>query len=665
MVIIYPKRLLAAGRMRLEKMKVCLKFDKKNVIRLLIAEILAAVMFLTVGFRWWVLLLYGILYFGIKSLRVDLDERLSWLFAGLMFAVGAMVSTFSIQHLLLERELFVKTTTEKMALNICCCLVFYLVIQIFTNNAALTCIISHLFFVIIGFVDYFVYEFRQNEFTFSDFRSISTGLSVAGNYQLRLNEEGCYIIFACALFIALVRKFDVTFKRVWRMRAMTFSLAALFSTIVSFHAVGLSTETWEKKGTYRNGYVLNFVLSIRDSFVRAPQGYSEELIENLEKQYATKAADSQEDKEPAIIVIMSESFADLSVIGEMETNVALTPFMDSMSENTMKGYALSSVFGAKTPNSEWEYLTGNTMAFLPAGSVVYQQYLSDTPASLVSTLKSRGYTCVAMHPYYATGWSRNIIYPKIGYDEMYFIDAFDKNKILRNYITDEELYSKIIDRYEKTTNKEKLFIMGISMQNHGGYTTSYENFDEDVYKTGRSYSDANQYLSLVHESDRALRDFIAYFEEVDEPVEIVFFGDHQPSLSEDFYVLLNGKGLSGLTEEELQNLYTVPFFIWTNYDSKEECVELTSLNYLSTLTLERAGIELPPYNRFLSDMSGSVCAINSRGFYSVKDGMYKKFDEADAGEEEWIQKYESLQYNSMFDSKKRSDTFFPYYKQAE
>lgn len=302
------------------------------------------------------------------------------------------------------------------------------------------------------------------------------------------------------------------------------------------------------------------------------------------------------------------------------------------------------------------------MAFLPAGSVVYQQYLSDTPASIVSTLKNEGYTCVAMHPYYETGWSRNIIYPEIGYDEMYFIDAFDKNKILRNYITDEEFYSKIIDRYEKTTNQEKLFIMGISMQNHGGYTTAYENFKEDVCKTGRSYTDVNQYLSLVHESDRALKDFIEYFEGVDEPVEIVFFGDHQPSLSEDFYVLLNGKGLSGLNENELQNLYTVPFFIWTNYESTEEYVELTSLNYLSTLTLERAGIELPPYNRFLSEMRDSVSAINARGFYSVRDGIYKHIDEADGEEEEWIQMYESLQYNSMFDKKNRSDIFFPYYK---
>lgn len=129
---------------------------------------------------------------------------------------------------------------------------------------------------------------------------------------------------------------------------------------------------------------------------------------------------------------MNESFADLSVVGDFETNTQVTPFMDSLSENTLKGYALSSVYGAKTPNSEWEFETGNSMAFLPDGSVVYQQYINDDPTSIVSNLKNIGYTTVAMHPYYATGWSRNKVYPHLGYDETYFIDDFDQTKILRN-----------------------------------------------------------------------------------------------------------------------------------------------------------------------------------------------------------------------------------------
>ena len=179
----------------------------------------------------------------------------------------------------------------------------------------------------------------------------------------------------------------------------------------------------------------------------------------------------------------------------------------------------------------------------------------------------------------------------------------------------------------------------------------------------RDRADVNQYLSLIHESDSALEYLISYFEKVDDPVEIVFFGDHQPSLSSSFYPYLNGKGLGGLTLSELENLYTVPFFIWTNYDSDKESVELTSLNYLSTLALERAGIALPAYNQFLADMMEEIPAINSRGFYSKSLGRFFHVEDAAGEDAKWLKNYEILQYNNMFDKRNKSELFFPYLKQ--
>ena len=656
-----PGILLYGNGMKVE-FKIKLEYDKKNNIRAAIAIILAIVMYVTIGFHIGVLIAYGLLYYLIKSLKIDLDQRCPWLWTAILFVSGAIFTTFSIQYMLLDSELFQRMSDLKWVLNVLCCLVVYLVVQLFTNNAGLSCIISHTSLLSFAFINYFVYLFRGNEFTFSDIRSIGTGLSVAGNYKLQLNDRGAYAIFGAALFIAFVRKCHVKFARAWQMRIIDAMLAAICVIIVGMAAYDVNTETWEQKGTYRNGYILNYILGIRDSFIAQPDGYSEEAIQKLEKKYSSNDKDySKTDvKDPTIIVIMNESFSDLSVLGDLQTNIPLTPFIDSLKENTTKGYALSSVFGAKTPNSEWEYLTGNSMAFLPAGSVVYQQYISDTPTSIVSNLKDDGYTCVAMHPYYETGWSRNQVYPKIGYDEMHFIDDFDQTKILREYITDQELYDKIIQRYESRGANEKLYLRGITMQNHGGYGEPYDNFYEGCYKIGRSYTDANQYLSLVHESDKAVKNLIEYFSKVDDPVEIVFFGDHQPSLNSNFYPLLNGKGMSGLTEDELEALYTVPFFIWTNYDTPEETVDITSLNFLSTMTLERAGIELPAYNKFLADMMETVPAVNSRGYYSKEKQCYQHIDDATGEEAEWIKNYHMLQYNSMFDKKGRSNLFFPY-----
>ena len=649
------------------KFKIRLEYDWKNNIRASIAIALAVLLYATVGYHPAALLVFGAAYYLIKTLHLELDERLPWLWTGLLFVGGAVLSTFSVQYLLLDAQLFARLSTEKWLLNILCVLVVYLLIQLFTGNSSVSCIIASVSLLVLAFINYFVYLFRGNEFSIADIRAVGTGLSVASTYALRLNDRGVYVLLAETLFIALVRKCEIRFQGRWHMRLIDFLLGALCCIAVVLNAGNVNTETWEQKGTYLNGYVLNFALGVRDSFVRPPEGYSAEAVEELEQQYGEDAeAYCQPDKrDPTIIVIMNESFADLHTIGDFETNRPLTPFIDSLKENTVKGYALSSVFGAKTPNSEWEFLSGNSMAFLPTGSVVYQQYMNSTPASLVSNLKERGYTCVAMHPYYATGWSRNQVYPDLGYDEMHFIDDFDQTKLLREYITDEELYDKIIDRYENRGRKEKLYLMGITMQNHGGYGQAYDNFDEECFKIGRSYTDANQYFSLIHESDKAVEKLISYFSGEEDPVEIVFFGDHQPSLCSSFYPLLNNKGLSGLTEDELENLYKVPFFIWTNYDTPEEEVDITSLNFLSTMTLERAGIALAPYNRFLSEMQKTVPAINSRGYYSKEAGKFLHLEEAEGEEAEWIRRYRILQYNSMFDKKGRSSLFFPYYGQKE
>lgn len=655
-------------------MKIKFSLEKENIIRTVTAAILAGVLCFQTGIPVYVLSVFIALYFGIKSMEIELNPKLSALWAVFLVGSSSIFTVYHVQYLLLDAELRAKISDEKMFLNALCCLVVFLVMQAVTNNVGLGCMISHIFLMLLAGVNYFVYLFRGNEFIFSDLKSIQTGLSVAGNYEFVLDDRAGYVILLSALYVALLRKVHVTFeKRLW-MTAVCISLAVLGCVYVGEKSTFIVTETWEQKGSYRNGYVLNFVLSIRDCFIAEPEGYSEEEIAALEEQYAAEDSAQMEDtlagvgrpeKKPTIIVVMSESYADLSVVGDFSTNREATPFYDSLTENTMKGYALSSVFGAKTPNSEWEFMTGNSMAFLPGGSVVYQQYITDQPTSIVSNLKNEGYTCVAMHPYYDTGWSRNTVYPNLGFDEMYFLDDFDQTKLMREYVADRELYESIIERYESRPANEDLFIMSISMQNHGGYTEKYANFQEEVRMLGLNYPDVNQYLSLVHESDKALEYLITYFQNVDEPVEIVFFGDHQPSLSSSFYPYLNGKGLSGLTTDELQALYTVPFFIWTNYETSEETVDITSLNFLSSLALERSGLPLPAYNRFLLDLMEEIPAINSRGYYSKSAGRFVHLEDAQGKESEWMKQYEMLQYNSMFDKRGQSELFFPYLKEEQ
>ena len=643
-------------------MKIRLKFEKEDIYWIIIMAALSVVLYAQMSFSWVALVGFLGAYTAIKWLVIEWKESLAWLWTTVAIALSSIFSIHMVQYLLLSEELRAKIKDDKLWLNIVCAMVLYSGVQVLTNHVGLTCFISHTALMLLAAVNYFIFMFRGNEFIFSDIRSAATGLSVAGNYTFTIDNRAVYVIMLSVLFTALVHKCNISFKEKKHklfMRAVCVGAALIGSIYVGAQTADTVTETWEQKGTYRNGYILNFILSIRDYFVQPPEGYSVEAVAALEAQYST-VSDVELEEKPTVIVIMSESYADLSVVGDLQTNQEVTPFYNSLKENTIKGYALSSVYGAKTANSEWEFMSGNSMAFLPDGAVVYQQYITEEPTTLVSTMKNFGYTCVAMHPYYNTGWSRNLVYPDMGFDEMYFLEHYDENTMVRRYISDEEYYNRIIERFENKAGNEDLFIMSISMQNHGGYTEKYDSFPENIQVLGGTYEDANQYLSLLNESDKALEKFIAYFESVEEPVEIVYFGDHLPSLKSRFYKSLNGKGLSGLDLQQLQDLYTIPFFIWTNYDTEETEVEMSSINFLATMALERAGLPLPAYNQFLADMMDHVPAINSQGYYSISEGKYKYRADAEGEEAEWINKYQILQYNNMFDLEEQSDVFFPY-----
>lgn len=601
-------------------------------------------------------------FFVIRSMNLTFPEKMKdrkMLWAVFILFFTALFTERMVQYLLVEPENRGKLSSTNEWLNVWCCLVVILVIFAITASVKLSAMIGHGLLMLLAFINYFVYQFRGNEFSFGDVKAAATGLSVASKYEFRLYPYAFYVIVLMVLFYGLISRMKLELGRKWMFRLGGFAVAISLFSYLNVKTDAMMMESWEQKGTYKNGYILNFALGIRDSFVSEPEGYSTEAVAALEQEYGeTKQSSSEED--PTIIVVMNESFSDLSVIGDLETSEPLTPFLDSLTENTICGKALSSVYGAKTPNSEWEFLTGNSMAFLPGGSVVYQQYMNEEPYSLVSTLKDRGYTCLAMHPYYSSGWSRDKVYEDMGFDEMYFIEDFDQSQIMREYITDEEMYNGIIKQFEAKEENEKLFVMGITMQNHGGYTDFYENFTSTVHMSNGYYGDVDQYLTLVNESDKALEKLITYFESVDEKVEIVFFGDHQPGLNSQFYRQLNGRGMSGLTLQEMQNFYTVPFFIWTNYESEEQDVEITSLNYLSTMALEKAGIELPTYNRFLKEMMEVIPAMNSRAYYSAAGSCYQQYDDTKlAAEEEWLENYEILQYNNLFEEEK-SKVFFPY-----
>ena len=527
---------------------------------------------------------------------------------------------------------------------------------IFTANMFISIGIGSLIPLLYATVDNYIYRLRGNEVTLLDFKSAQTALNVVSEYNMSVpvSVVVCWLGWVLMLFII---KQSVKTGNNGQEQFRKQSLIGLVGCIILFWIfVGrLKPYSWNNFGSIKNGTMLNIAIQIKESGVKKPKDYSSQKIAGMEENYGTAVGDADKtviEEHPAIIVIMDESFTDFEVYGsEVNTDSDLLPFIRSLDRNVIKGYAYSSVYGGNTPNSEFEFLTGNSMGFLPNGAVAYQQYISGHQYSMLDALHKLGYKCSVTHPYYASGWNRPRVYEALGFDETSFIDDYPKKDMVRDYVSDQEMFEYVINDYETRDKSGNYFLFGITMQNHGGYLRKdYENTVRLNY--GNDYPKAEQFLSLTQLTDQAVEKLLAYFENEDSPVVICFFGDHQPAIETEFLKELYGNDFSDINREILK--YKIPFFIWANYDLETKLDIETSLNYLSTYVFEAAGIDLPPYNRFLKQIEQGIPAINSLGYYSEEQKAFIPIDEAQGKEKDTLAEYQMLEYNNLFDKKNLS-----------
>ena len=318
------------------------------------------------------------------------------------------------------------------------------------------------------------------------------------------------------------------------------------------------------------------------------------------------------------------------------------------------------VFGSMTSNTEFEFLTGDSMALLPANSIAYQFNVKPGTYSMVSTLKDQGYYSVAMHPYPGENWNRVECYQNMGFDAFLDQEFYEGSEELRNYVSDEADYQKLIQVVEAKENPEdKLFIFNVTMQNHGGYEGTYDNFEQEVWLTGEyegKYPKTDQYLSLMKRSDQAFQYLVEYFSLTDQPTMIVMFGDHQPSVEQGFLDLAYGVTQEQMTMEQYMGKYYVPFVIWANYPLPGTGPETTSLNFLGQYLLRYAGIAGTPYGDFLWQLQEELPALTFVGYVDQTGRAYSHLETNDFTAR--IEDYQRLQYNNLFGGKDRLAAFF-------
>ena len=382
--------------------------------------------------------------------------------------------------------------------------------------------------------------------------------------------------------------------------------------------------------------------------------------ENEAADHVAAEAD-QEQQLPNIIAIMNESWTDFASVGGIETSEPVTPFIDSLTENTIRGELYVSVFGSGTANSEFEFLTGSSMRFLPNGSIPYQAYIEQETPSLASYLKQYGYFTLASHFANRSNWKRDTVYPLLGFDEFLSEPSVEEFECEHGRISDWANYQEVIKRYEQWKDEqtsEHFFCFNVTFQNHGGYLTGYRCENPPHYTGGAADPDVEEYLSTVHVSDQAFQKLVEYFEQEEEPTVIVMFGDHWPRLNNEFLDAITDQDTSAGDLEKSQDRYETPYLIWANYDIDTEESGKLSANYLSTLLLKTAGVPLNSYYSFLSGLSQELPVMNSIGYIDAEGDYVGSNTDLDVKTQEDLQEYELLQYELLFGKNSESKAFF-------
>ena len=525
-----------------------------------------------------------------------------------------------------------------------------------TARPALSCVVLHLLLGLWGTANYFVSVYRGSPVLPWDLTALGTAAAVSGSYDFTPTWRMVLALVLIALLAAalvLLRRAGLLPLPRRRLPLRAGCLAASLLCLIPvlrpqlLGDFGVRTDVWDQAGAYRTGgTVAVFLRNTEFMSVEEPEGVTYERLSQIMSQVSPAGTPQVDAERPNIVAIMNESWADFEEFGQLSLTQSVTDFIRSL-DNAVWGHAYTSVFGAGTSASEFEFLTGNSMAFLPSGSIPYQQYILDESPSLASLLRDQGYRTLAFHPGERTSWQRNQAYPLLGFQDFKCGEDMDvPQEMAHGYVSDRSDFQQIIWEFEHKQAGEPLFLFNVTIQNHGSYTDPDYPAQVQLTDAPGAYPMAEQYLTLVNETDQAFQLLVDYFSQYDEPTLIVMFGDHQPSVEQAFLDKAYGVVQDEMSMEQYMDKFRVPFVIWANSPLELEGPADTSLNFLGQYLLRYAGIESDSYGQYLWDLQTQLPAITFVGYLDPAGKAYSHL-ETNAYTEK-ILDYQRLQYDRLF-----------------
>lgn len=390
-------------------------------------------------------------------------------------------------------------------------------------------------------------------------------------------------------------------------------------------ALGDSPTLWDAAGDASlNGPTINFLRLANPKTMTKPSDYSQATMQEIAQRYnkiAEKTNQSRSNNltDNTMIMILSESFSDPTRVPGITLSEDPMPNIRALKNTTTSGLMLSPGYGGGTANIEYQALTGWDLALfdnsmqVPYQQLVPHQKVTETFNQLWNDRYGASGS-IAFHPYYKNMYLRDIDYKKFGFSHFYTLDSnppITHHDGLDNspYASDAEAYQNVVDELQNSNHPQ--FIQLATMQNHPPYSDWYsDNQFKDADTTNLPADEktgVDTYIKGVSITDQATTDFLNQLDAIDQPITVIFYGDHLPGV----YTTARASSKNTITMQETD------YFIWSNEASASAGTKLdpaaaatsyTSPNYFMAMASDHMNTKVSAYIAFLSAMRAEIPA---------------------------------------------------------
>jgi phosphoglycerol transferase MdoB-like AlkP superfamily enzyme len=388
----------------------------------------------------------------------------------------------------------------------------------------------------------------------------------------------------------------------WRSATAIAIVAVLTSWTIThppinqaFARHGALDTPWSPIASVKNtGLIASLAASAGKDLVDLPEPNWEQVEALLETHADELTGRPSTAPMPDIVVILSESFFDPSILNNVDPCVYLPRWCEYTAHNP-SGFMQVPTFGGNTTRTEYEVLTGIPYATLPTGVYPYTSVVRKRSASLPWWLRSLGYQATAIHPHSRTFWQRHRAYPLLGFQRFIAEDDMPGFTRVGWFVSDEDMTDHMLAALQEAEASPQL-LFAVSMENHGPWNKPRPGLDSErlaAIATPESLPDAarlawQQYIYHAENSLEQLNRLKIALEQRQRPYVLLFFGDHLPNLDSVYSEL-------GFRNQQTAHQQFSPYLFFSNFDGGQLPGKISAAHHLPIRLLQRAGLPLPAH----------------------------------------------------------------------